>query len=109
VVESAASAAEAVRLLERRPQPQWPDVIICDISLPDEDGYRLLARIRALEAGRRVESTRRLPAIALSGYAEPEDRAQSRRAGFQVHLTKPVEPPELLAAVERLVGARRAH
>jgi PAS domain S-box-containing protein len=72
-----------------------PDVILCDIGLPDVDGYdvaRTLRRDGALR-GTRV--------VALSGYAQPEDRQRARDAGFDVHLAKPVELDELMAALAK--------
>jgi ATP-binding cassette subfamily B protein len=79
--------------------------MICDIGLPGEDGYRLLKRVRALEAERRVPLARRMAAIALTGYAEPEDRVQALVAGFQAHLAKPAALKELLATTSRLLAA----
>jgi signal transduction histidine kinase len=91
VVESAAAAWEA---LER----SAPDVLVCDIGLPGEDGYSLLRRWRAQgEDGRRE-----VPAVALTAYASAEDAERAKRAGFQVHLAKPVEPEVLVATLHRL-------
>jgi ATP-binding cassette subfamily B protein len=83
----------------------WPDLMICDIGLPDEDGYTLLRRVRALEAERRLALADRMPAIALTGYARSEDRVRALVAGFQSHLVKPARPEDLLATVRRLLGA----
>jgi PAS domain S-box-containing protein len=97
VVATAATADEALRLAGER----HFDVLISDIGMPGEDGHSLLRRLRALgpEAGGDV------PAIALTAYIRPEDRVQSRRAGFQCHAAKPVEPAALFALVANL--ARR--
>jgi CheY-like chemotaxis protein len=96
-VEVAGSAAEALeRLAEAR-----PDVLVSDIGMPGEDGYSLLRRIRQGEA---PGST--LPAIAVSAYAREEDRIRALSAGFQMHLAKPFEPAELVAAVARVAGDR---
>jgi len=84
---------------------QWPDLLICDIGLPDEDGYAVLRHVRTLEAQRNVPLVQRIPAIALTGHAEAEDRTRALMAGFQVHLAKPVAPHELLAAIESLLKA----
>jgi ATP-binding cassette subfamily B protein len=84
---------------------QWPDVLICDIGLPDEDGYAVLRHVRSLEAERGVRLVERVPAIALTGHAEAEDRTRALMAGFQIHLAKPVAPNELLAAIESLLKA----
>ena len=74
-----------------------PDLVISDIGLPGMDGFELLTRLRALEAGRRV------PAIALTTFARAEDRTRSLLAGYQGHVPKPVDPAELLATVASLL------
>ena len=78
-----------------------PDVLICDIGMPDVDGYALMRRIRALPGA--ASAT---PAIALTAFARAEDRARALDAGYQAHLGKPVGEADLVAAVARL--ARRA-
>ncbi len=83
----------------------WPDLLICDIGLPEEDGYGLLRRVRSLEAERQVPLAERMAAIALTGYAQPEDRVQALVAGFQAHVAKPALPAELLATASRLLPA----
>lgn len=92
--------------LETAQAPQWPQVLICDLSLGDIDGYEVIDRIRALEAERGAALAHRLPAIALSGHAGPDYRLRSLLAGFQVHLAKPVDPNELLATVGTLLPQR---
>ena len=90
-VITAATATEAVRAVE-----QWrPDVLVSDIGMPDVDGYELLRRVRALGHARGG----RIPAIALTAFARSEDRTRALRAGFLVHVSKPVEPSELVATV----------
>jgi ATP-binding cassette, subfamily B, bacterial len=98
--------AEARGWFERTPHDAWPDLLVCDIGLPDEDGYAVVHGVRAVEAERGVPLPQRMPAIALTGYARPEDRTQALLAGFQMHLAKPVEPRELLASVGGLIGLR---
>jgi CheY-like chemotaxis protein len=95
-VGSAAEALEAVTTLT-------PDLIISDIGMPEEDGYSLMRRLRALPA----ESGGRVPAIALTAYARVEDRMQALRAGYQMHVPKPVELAELVAVASSLVERRR--
>jgi ATP-binding cassette, subfamily B, bacterial len=80
---------------------------VCDIGLPDMDGYALLRDVRALEAERDTPLADRIPAIALTGYAHAEDRTRALLAGFQIHLAKPVAPPELLAGIASLLGTRK--
>ena len=97
-VRSAGSTAAALEVLAT-----WrPDVLVSDIGLPGEDGYTLLRRVRALEE----EGGARLPAVALTAYAQAEDRIRALTAGFQVHVTKPVEPRAFL---EVLAGLRAAY
>jgi PAS domain S-box-containing protein len=78
------------------------DVLICDIGMPDVDGYSLMRRIRALGDGQKSE----VAAVALTAYARLEDRTEAMSAGFQNHLPKPVEPAELLAVVHSLADPR---
>jgi CheY-like chemotaxis protein len=95
-VSSAASAEDALRLFAESP----PDVLLSDIGMPDINGYSLIRRIRSL-AGDRGGKT---PAIALTAYARPEDAERAFAAGFQAHVTKPVDPDRLAAVVANLAG-----
>ncbi|WP_017715713.1 PAS domain S-box protein [Kamptonema formosum] len=95
-VTPAASASEALRVLELFN----PDVVVSDISMPGEDGYTLMRKIRALPARRGG----RIPAVALTAYARTEDRMQALQAGFQIHVPKPVNPDELAVVVAQLAG-----
>jgi signal transduction histidine kinase/ActR/RegA family two-component response regulator len=95
-VRQAASAAEALREVIAR----VPDVLLSDIGMPERDGYELIREIRRLapaEGGA-------LPALALTAFARPDDRALALDAGYQGHLVKPVQPHALVAAVARLAG-----
>ena len=84
--QTAGTAAECIRITG-----EWPtDVLICDVGLPDDDGYGLLRRLRGLPEGEQI------PAIALTAYARPEDRAKALAAGFRAHLSKPLDPELLL-------------
>jgi CheY-like chemotaxis protein len=76
-----------------------PDVLISDIGMPGEDGYELIRRVRQLPS----ESGGKVPAIALTAYARTEDRLQALRAGYHMHVPKPVELTELVAIVASLV------
>ena len=95
-VVTAGSAEEAVQMLFR----DTPDVLVSDIGMPGEDGYTLIRRIRSMTGASAL-----VPAIALTAYARIEDRMKAIHAGFQLHLSKPVEPIELVAMVHSL--ARR--
>ncbi|HEX8538489.1 MAG TPA: ATP-binding protein, partial [Cystobacter sp.] len=95
-VDTASSAPEAMALL----QESLPDVLVSDIGLPGEDGHSLLRRVRTWVEAR----DQGVPAIALTAYAGAEDARRAYRAGFQVHMAKPLEPAALIEAVARLAG-----
>jgi signal transduction histidine kinase len=78
-----------------------PDVIVSDISMPEEDGYSFIRRVRLLPA----DAGGRTPAVALTALARPKDRVSALAAGFQTHLPKPVDPNELVLAVANLRDA----
>ncbi|HEY4102802.1 MAG TPA: PAS domain S-box protein [Polyangiaceae bacterium] len=100
-VTAAGSVAEAMQLLER----ELPDLVLSDIGMPEEDGYDFIRLLRALPHDRGGD----LPAAALTAYASAEDRRRLLNAGYSIHVTKPVEPAELLAVVGTLGRfARRA-
>ncbi len=75
-----------------------PQVLITDIGMPEHDGYELLARLRELPGGRSV------PAVALTAMARNEDRIRALRAGFHLHIAKPVDFNELIAVVQNLAA-----
>lgn len=93
-VFTAGSATEALKLV----QEKWPQVLVSDIGMPNEDGYLLIQKIRAMEQG----SNHFTPALALTAYARGEDKERAIRNGFQRHITKPVQPNELLTSVAAL-------
>jgi signal transduction histidine kinase/ActR/RegA family two-component response regulator len=95
-VLAAASATEALELAER----ERPELLLSDIGMPGIDGYELLKRVRALGA----DSGGRVAAIALTAFARSEDRTRALRAGFMAHISKPVEPAELVATVASVAG-----
>ncbi|MEO6185020.1 MAG: ATP-binding protein [Steroidobacteraceae bacterium] len=99
-VVTAASAEEAMRLLAS----ESPDVLVSDIGMPGTDGYSLLRQIRALDT-----ANADIPAVAVTAYVRIEDRVRAMRSGFQSHLSKPVEPAELLTVVQRLARPLRTH
>ncbi|HEY3160220.1 MAG TPA: response regulator, partial [Vicinamibacterales bacterium] len=80
---------------------QKPDVLVSDIGLPEEDGYALVRQIREHEA----EHGGFLPAIALTGFARAEDRNRILAAGFQAHVSKPLDPADLTGVIAGLVRA----
>jgi PAS domain S-box-containing protein len=95
-VHLAANAGEAIDMI----QVHRPDVLISDIGMPGEDGFELLRRIRGLPEA----AGGRTPAIALTAFARSEDRTRAMIAGYQVHISKPIEAPELLATIASLAG-----
>jgi PAS domain S-box-containing protein len=94
-VSAASSAKQALELLAI----STPDVIISDIGMPGVDGYQFMRRIRAQES-----AGQKIPALALTAFARPEDRQRSILAGYQAHLAKPFEVSELVVVVAGLVG-----
>lgn len=92
-VATAESAAAALTWLERN----TPDIIVSDIGMPGQDGYSFLTELRA----RPPASGGYIPAIALTGYAGLDDERRAREAGFDHHISKPVDIPTLLKAILR--------
>jgi CheY-like chemotaxis protein len=95
-VTSTKSAAEALRSVSS----ELPDVMISDIGMPDQDGYELIRKLRALP----VDKGGAVPAIALTGYASRKDRERALNAGYQQHMAKPIEQADMIAAIAALVG-----
>jgi CheY-like chemotaxis protein len=95
-VRAAASASEALAALREF----RPDILVSDIGMPQEDGYALLRRVRALGP----EEGGHIPAIALTAYAQEDDRLRALLAGFQVHVAKPINPAEFVAVIVELAG-----
>jgi signal transduction histidine kinase/ActR/RegA family two-component response regulator len=95
VVSSGQEALEAIRDLR-------PDVLICDLAMPEMDGYEVLKNVRRLEP-----ELGPLPMIAFTAAARDEDRVATRLAGFQAHLAKPIEPDKLVRTVLELVSCKK--
>ena len=96
IVLTAGSALDGLQLLKE----EKPDVLVSDIGMPMIDGYEFMAQIRSLGPDRGGA----LPAIALTAFARAEDRARALHAGYTVHLSKPVEPANLIAIVASVTG-----
>jgi signal transduction histidine kinase/ActR/RegA family two-component response regulator len=94
VVMTAGSVQEARERLARQP----PDVLLSDLRMPGEDGLQLIGEVRALDSQRGT----RTPAAALTALARTEDRRRALRAGYQMHVAKPIDPFELAVTVEQL-------
>jgi CheY-like chemotaxis protein len=99
-VQAVASGADVIELLVRQGLDARPDVLVCDIGLPGENGYAVLRRVRTLP----VEQGGAIPAVAVTAYARVEDRLRALQAGFQMHVAKPVEPAELITVLASVVG-----
>jgi len=94
-ITAVASAAEAIKAIEQ----VKPDILISDIGMPEEDGYDLIRKVRRLSP----ENGGHIPAIALTGYASLQDRDRALRAGYQEHLSKPVDIDELFELVKNIL------
>ncbi|MEG4026876.1 MULTISPECIES: PAS domain S-box protein [unclassified Microcoleus] len=94
-VATAASGAQALTLLNQ----SLPDLLLCDIGMPEMDGYALIRQIRKWSP----QQGGTIPAIALTAYAGEINQQQALAAGFQIHIPKPVEPEELVKAIARLL------
>ncbi len=98
-IRTATSASGAMDILKT-----WtPDLLVCDIGMPGMDGYAFIRQVRDMQA----IGLPRIPAIAVTAYGRVEDRIRILDAGFQMHITKPVDPAELVAALASL-GPRAA-
>jgi PAS domain S-box-containing protein len=97
IVTAAASAKEGLTLSAR----QSFDVLLCDIAMPEQDGYSLIRRIRSLP-----DEKSRTPAVALTAYGRPSEREIALAEGFDEYLKKPVEPEELITLVADVAGRR---
>lgn len=95
-IETAASVAEALQVIEAKN----PDLLVSDIGMPDEDGYTLIRKIRALADPQH----RNIPAVALTAFTRAQDRMRALSAGFQNHVSKPIEPDELATVIASLTG-----
>jgi signal transduction histidine kinase/ActR/RegA family two-component response regulator len=95
-VRCSGSAADAIVAFQ-----EWnPDLLVSDIGMPEEDGYGLIRRLRKLRSKR----AKQIPALALTAYATDEDRALALSAGFQMHLSKPIEPENLVSSIAAALG-----
>ncbi|MEH2237692.1 ATP-binding protein [Nostoc sp.] len=95
-VIAVASAKEALQVLAE----SEPDILLSDIGMPETDGYMLIRQVKALQAKQRKQ----IPAIALTAYAGEINQEQALQSGFQKHMSKPVEPEELVKAIATLIG-----
>ncbi|MCC5641918.1 response regulator [Nostoc sp. CHAB 5824] len=97
-VTAVSSALEALQILAQIK----PDVLVSDISMPDMDGYMLMRQVRTWTS----EQGGQIPAIALTAFARNDDQQEALKAGFHMHLPKPFNPEELIAAIAKLVQTK---
>jgi PAS domain S-box-containing protein len=95
-VQAVASADQALNALARQPA----DVVVSDLGLPGMDGYELIRRVHELAARRGL----RIPGVALTAHVQEDDRRRALEAGYQAHVTKPVEPAALASAIAQLAA-----
>jgi hypothetical protein len=98
------TAAESAQAALDQIAQSCPDVLVSDLGMPEMDGYALIRKLRS--EGRSVDAIAKqacLPAIAVTGYARDEDREAALKAGFQAHVTKPIEPTELVKTIVAIV------
>jgi len=100
-VMAVSSGAEALSVLRTASPGLLPNVIVSDLGMPTEDGYQLIRRIRALDT-----ALSRIPAVAVTGYATSEDVQRALDAGFQLHISKPMDPAAFVAAVADLARTK---
>ena len=93
-VQTASSAVEALDLL----RCYQPDVLVSDLAMPEEDGFSLISKVRDLEG----QSSRQIPAVALTALVRIEDRTRALAAGFNMFVPKPVQPSELITTIANL-------
>jgi PAS domain S-box-containing protein len=99
-VTSVASVREAMEVLTAGREAGRPDVLVADISMPGEDGYSLIRRVRELAP----ELGGQMPAVAVTAFGRSVDRIRALAAGFQLHIPKPVDPVELATVIGSLTG-----
>lgn len=99
IVSTFASGPEALEWLRTQGVDHGVDILLCDLAMPVQDGFSTLLRLRALEDQLGIAEDRRLPAIALTAFAQHEDRQRALEAGFALHVAKPVSPAELATAI----------
>ncbi|HEY6562552.1 MAG TPA: ATP-binding protein [Polyangiaceae bacterium] len=99
-VSTAANVQDALRIVEA----ELPTVVVSDIGMPEEDGYSFIRKLRSLPPSNGGNT----PAVALTAYARTEERTKTLVAGFNMHVSKPVEPMELLAVLASLTAVLRA-
>jgi PAS domain S-box-containing protein len=104
-VHSLATGAELIAMLDRALPEERPDVLLLDLAMPDEDGFTVLARVRALESSKEIAASDTTPAIAVTAFTEVS-RARVIERGFTDHVSKPIDPAKLVASVRRAMNVQ---
>jgi CheY-like chemotaxis protein len=105
-VRALSSGAELIAALDGLLPGSAPDVLLLDLAMPDEDGFTVLARVRALESAKSARGP--TPAIAVTAFTEVS-RARVMERGFTDHVSKPIDPSTLVASIRRAVRHAREH
>jgi CheY-like chemotaxis protein len=103
-VRTVKTGSELVDALERDLPASRPDILLMDLAMPDEDGFTVLARVRALESRKGIASDAAIPAIAVTAFTEM-NRARVLERGFVDHVSKPIDPAKLVACIRRAIDA----
>jgi signal transduction histidine kinase len=98
-VVAPASARAAFDWLSAASMSEMPDVLVCDIAMPGEDGYTVLRKLRAWKTPEGTQPLKHMPALAVTAFSQREDRMRALTAGFQMHMAKPIVPDELIVVV----------
>jgi signal transduction histidine kinase len=98
-VVAPSSARAAFDWLATADMSEMPDVLVCDIAMPVEDGYTVLRKLRAWQTQEGARPLKQMPALAVTAFAQREDRMRALTAGFQMHMAKPIVPDELIVVI----------
>src|SRR5262249_21098947 len=107
VVSTASSGAQALTVLSNSWGGAHPDILLCDIVMPEEDGYAALRRVRALEEALGVAASERIPAVALTSLTGDGGKVRTLSAGGRFHGAKPVDPVEVWLMIANAAGTLR--
>src|SRR5262249_48816866 len=102
-VEAVSSGRDALEALARQPATRSFDAMVCDIAMPDEDGYAVIRKVRALPS----YAGGNIPAIALTAYGGAEYRTRALEGGFHMHAVKPVKADELVVMIQNVIKQPR--